>query len=1008
MMAKSLLLRFRRPLVYLCNVSIIAFSLVLAFLLRFDFILPASESPLLYRALVLASIIKPAAFYLGGLDRGWWRFVGLRDLRRVFLSNAAASSLFTLAAMALMSPQFPRSVYFVDFILCFLGTAGARFAGRLYHEAVASELNMGSGRGLLIYGAGLAGMTLAREVMANRALSYHIIGFLDDDPNKRGAIFLNIPVLGTGRDVPHIVDRHKRTRCPVEEVLIAMPSATRLQMQEALANCRVTGVTCKTIPTISELLSGKILTSQIRNVEITDLLGREPARLEEERIRSTISGRSVLITGAAGSIGSELCRQVARFEPGILIAFDQAESDLFKIDLELRKKYPLLDLAAELGDIRDARRVEEVIRRYSVDSIFHAAAYKHVPMMEAHILEAVKNNVFGTNNLVQAARRNHVANFLLISSDKAVRPTNIMGLTKRIAELIVLAGTADEGTARTKFVSVRFGNVLGSNGSVVPTFQAQIAAGGPVTVTHPEVCRYFMSIPEAVQLVLQASAMGKGSEIFVLEMGEPVRIIDLAQNLIRLSGRVPHEEIEIRYTGLRPGEKLFEELITEGEGIQPTYHEKIKILSTANLGSEFMNAWIEELDRLVQVRDERAVLGELIKLVPEYKSAGLPTAPVPTRLDEYNVKQIPALPRSGVSAIMKICLLVALFSANSRAMTWWVSPSGNDSSSGMNPSHAFATLSKAASVLRAGDVVLVSGTIRDQVVFWTTGTANSPITIRSIPKGPPALILPPLANGNPALATLTFARVQYYTVSDLRISGWKGNPQAPAEDHFGSNVISVSNGAANITVLNSELFNGLHCGLKEVSGTVNANVVARNNNIHDNGTTTLDHGIYGCDHCTFDGNTIHDNAAYGIHAYSAPPNVTITNNTFYNNGVTTRNGGAILIAGPNATVTGNLGYSNWRGIFYFRSSCTNPVVMHNQMMFNIYRDVDWDDGGGQLGSPSGVTDDYNLYGSGTPAGGVASSVPLGAHDCVVPDSKLASGGCGRPRARLRRFRPRLD
>ena len=636
-MIRSLFVQHRRRLIRLCHLLLVAFSLTFAFLLRFDFSLPASQTPLLYRGLVLAIVLKTVAFHFGGLDKGWWRFVGVRELYEVFLANVGGSGLFTVSCLLAFGFRFPRSVYFVDFLLCFLTSAGARFAVRFYYEAVASEVNKNGGKGLLIYGAGQAGMTLLREILANPALGYQVIGFLDDDPNKRGAMFMNMPILGAGRDAPRIVDRRNTYGRKVEEILIAMPSATSRQMQEALSNCRAAGVACKTIPGMSELLSGRVLTSQIRNVDIADLLGREPVRLEEERIRSTIAGRSVLVTGAAGSIGSELCRQVARFEPSKLIAFDQAESDLFKVDMELRQKSPYLEIVAELGDIRDFRRVDEVIRRHSVESIFHAAAYKHVPMMESHVLEAVKNNVIGTNNLVRAARQNQVADFLLISSDKAVRPSNIMGLTKRIAELIVSARAVNGGAGRTKFVSVRFGNVLGSNGSVVPIFQSQIAAGGPVTVTHPEVRRYFMTVREAVQLVLQASAMGNGSEIFVLDMGEAVRIMDLASNLIRLSGRVPHDDIEIRIIGLRPGEKLYEELITEGEGIQPTHHEKIKILAGASLDTEFIDSWIRELDELVWARDEPALLAKLVKLVPEYRTSGVPADAPETQLSRVAV-----------------------------------------------------------------------------------------------------------------------------------------------------------------------------------------------------------------------------------------------------------------------------------------------------------------------------------------------------------------------------------
>src|SRR6266566_214201 len=387
-MIRSLFVQHRRRLIQLCHLLLVAFSLTFAFLLRFDFSLPASETPLLYRGLVLAAVLKTIAFHFGRLDKGWWRFVGVRDIYGVFVANAAGSALFTIACLLAFGSHFPRSVYFVDFLLCFLTSAGARFAVRFYYEAVASEVNKNGGRGLLIYGAGQAGMTLLREILANPALGYHVIGFLDDDPNKRGASFMNAPILGAGRDAPRIVDRRNTYGRKVEEILIAMPSATSRQMQEALANCRAAGVACKTIPGMSELLSGRVLTSQIRNVDIADLLGREPVRLEEERIRSTIAGRSVLVTGAAGSIGSELCRQVARFGPSKLIAFDQAESDLFKVDLELRQKSPDLEIVAELGDIRDFRRVDEVIRRHSVESIFHAAAYKHVPMMESHLLEA--------------------------------------------------------------------------------------------------------------------------------------------------------------------------------------------------------------------------------------------------------------------------------------------------------------------------------------------------------------------------------------------------------------------------------------------------------------------------------------------------------------------------------------------------------------------------------------------------------------------------------------------
>ncbi len=460
-------------------------------------------------------------------------------------------------------------------------------------------------------------MQMVREIRSNPGLAYRAVGFLDDDVKKRRAEFAGVPVLGCGREAPLIVDRYKGTTARIQEIVIAMPSATGREMREALANCRAAGVPCKTMPGVAELLTGKVLSSQIREVSVNDLLGREPVELDETMIRSSIQGRSIMVTGGAGSIGSELCRQIASFGPSSLVIFERAESDLFRIHYELANRFPDIEVVPQIGDVREYHRVEDVIRQYKVQSIFHAAAYKHVPMMEAHVIEAVKNNISGTYNVVRAAYYNGVSDFLMISSDKAVNPTNIMGLTKRVAELIVSAMPVTAEGGATKFVSVRFGNVLGSNGSVVPLFKEQIAAGGPVTVTHPEMRRYFMTIPEAVQLVLQASTMGKGSEIFVLDMGEPVRIVELARNMIRLSGK--ESEIEIRFTGLRPGEKLFEELVLEGENIQPTYHEKIRIFRGPRKDRAHMENWVKEIERLAASSDESRVVAHMAGLVPEYQ-----------------------------------------------------------------------------------------------------------------------------------------------------------------------------------------------------------------------------------------------------------------------------------------------------------------------------------------------------------------------------------------------------
>ncbi len=607
----------RIPLIILCQATFVVLSLGLALAIRLDFSLSLVEWNLLAQALIVVVPIKLCTFFAGGLHKGSWRLAALPDLMRIAFVNLAASLLSGIAVTMWVGKQFPRSTYIIDLLVCFLLSAGARYSLRVYNEALKPALT--EGRSILIYGAGAAGITLVREIRANRSLGLNVVGLIDDNASVRSMTMMGVPVLGGGRDLPRIVDRYRNRGITIEEVIIAMPSATSRQMREAHANCRGANVQCKTIPSIADLLTGKYLSEQLRNISLDDLLGREQIRLEEDKIQQSIAGKVVLITGAAGSIGSELCRQTASFSPAKLVVLDQAESELFKIDQELRDKYPDLNIVPVIGDIRHLWTVEDAVRRHSVQSIYHAAAYKHVPMMEAHILEAVRNNVIGTWNLAEVARQNRVGSFVMISSDKAVNPTSVMGLTKRIAELIVCAASKGNDNS-TNFVSVRFGNVLGSNGSVVPTFRSQIAAGGPVTVTHPDMRRYFMSIREAVQLVLQASTMGKGSNIFVLDMGDPVRILDLAHNMIQLAGLMPNEDIEIRITGLRPGEKLFEEIALEGENILPTYHEKVRIFKGMEIEPYILSNWLRRLQLLIEQRDEKNILRCLAELVPEYNS----------------------------------------------------------------------------------------------------------------------------------------------------------------------------------------------------------------------------------------------------------------------------------------------------------------------------------------------------------------------------------------------------
>jgi len=599
-----------------CHMAAIVLSVTSAFLLRFDFSVPAGLAPVLRQALLIAILVKLPVFDCARFYRGLRRFVSIPDLYRMFLGNLAGSLLFIVLSRAWIGPAMPRSVWIIDALFCFVTTVLVRFSVRIRNEMFVSRRSGQQRTGILIYGAGAAGAELVREIHSNRSARYEVKGFLDDNPLKRRALVMGVPVLGSGRQVSSVVHHLNRREPTVEEIIIAMPSATGPQMREALANCRAARIPCKTIPSVDELLRAKVLTSQVRSVSVQDLLGREPIRLDEASVQARIAGRSILITGAAGSIGSELCRQVARFGPACLVAFDQAESELFKIENELREGYPGLEVVTALGDIRDVERLAEVLDRRAVECVFHAAAYKHVPMMESHVLEAVRNNIVGTWNLVRTARRQKVRSLLMISSDKAVNPICVMGATKRVCERIASARQPSSG--ETKCVSVRFGNVLGSSGSVVPVFQAQIAAGGPVKVTHPDVRRFFMTISEAVSLAVQAWTKSQGSEIFVLDMGEPIRIVDLAENMIRLAGMVPYEDIDIEFTGLRPGEKLIEEITGKNEGMFTTCHEKMRVIREEPLDWHIIAGWINELEELLAARQEQRIIAHIQGLVPEY------------------------------------------------------------------------------------------------------------------------------------------------------------------------------------------------------------------------------------------------------------------------------------------------------------------------------------------------------------------------------------------------------
>lgn len=614
----------RRALVLLSLGAAIAMAVAMAFALRFDFSLPAGEMRRLQLAILIAIPVKLAVFIFMRIDRGWWTSVSAKDAIRLTAANVIASTIMVGPIFYNTGRAFPRSIYIIDFLLCIAIISALRLGLRIFkersHRRCASE---GESKLVLIYGAGNAGLRLLREIQANPSLNRSVAGFIDDDPRKTGEVVDGVSVLGTGAQLAAVVAKLGSKGIEAGEILIAMPSASGRQMREAIAASRALKLPCRTLPSIGDLLTSKRFDAQIRDVVVEDLLGREPVELNETGIRGGIQNNVVMVTGAGGSIGSELSRQIAAFHPRKLILLDRSESDLFRIDHDLRAKFPKseFEIVPEICDLIDARRVEEAVATHNVDSIFHAAAYKHVPLMETHPVEAARNNIVGTWNLANSAHRNKVKRFVMISSDKAVNPTNIMGATKRVTELIASCFPQTSATGdHTRFSSVRFGNVLASNGSVVPIFQKQIANGGPVTVTHPEVRRYFMTVREAVQLVLQASTMGAGSEVYVLDMGEPVRIVDLARNMIRLAGHVPDQDILIDFTGLRPGEKLFEELITSGESTRPTHHPKIKIFCGPQPPMRTILEWVNTLNGILEDRDAEALIRHLAALVPEYQA----------------------------------------------------------------------------------------------------------------------------------------------------------------------------------------------------------------------------------------------------------------------------------------------------------------------------------------------------------------------------------------------------
>lgn len=601
----------RRLLVLCLDVLLVAVAFIASFLLRFDFKIPGEFIPLFKQGLIVALLVKPVVFIASGLYRSLWRYASLQDgveIAKVVTASSIISG-FLLMYLRHFAP-YPRSIFVLDWFLLLALMAASRLVWRVYRETVIIPQRNLTGQRTLIVGAGEAGSLLLKEIRRQKDSTFTIVGFVDDDPQKSGMRLHGLPVLGTSQQLDELIDHHA-----IEDVIIAIPSADSSLLREIVKACEHCKVRFKTLPAIQDIIEGKVSVSQIKDVEIEDLLGRDPVALDESAIRHYLSGKRVLVTGAAGSIGSEICRQVARFSPAKLIVLDSAETPLYQIEKELSESYPDMRLAPVLADIRQAARLDYVFEAFAPEVVFHAAAYKHVPMIEYNPVEAVTNNIMGTRLLAEKANSFGVQNFVMISTDKAVNPTNVMGASKRAAELFVQALSRQ---STTNFTTVRFGNVLGSSGSVIPLFKEQIASGGPVTVTHPDVIRYFMTIPEASQLVLQAGCIGNGGEIFVLDMGKPVKIVDLAEELISLSGLTPHEDIEIVFTGLRPGEKLYEELLVAGEGVKPTAHQKIKVLESVEYDLKVVTAAVDKLAQSAACADIREVMDSLKQLVPEF------------------------------------------------------------------------------------------------------------------------------------------------------------------------------------------------------------------------------------------------------------------------------------------------------------------------------------------------------------------------------------------------------
>jgi FlaA1/EpsC-like NDP-sugar epimerase len=620
--------QFKNPnfyLMLLTDALIFIAALMMSYLFRFEFVVAGINFKQISDLLLWIVPLKIFIFFVFGLYRGMWRYTSVRDFW--LLVQACFVSTVIIMAMILIITRFSgysRSVFIADGIITFVLTGGVRMAIRSFFAIFGNQMTnihpslMSNLTRVLIIGAGDAGEKILRETIDNYKLNYEVVGFIDDDEQKQGRTIHGVRVLGSVNRLPKILKRET-----IHQILIAVPSANGDQVRRIVETCQKCNVSYKILPGIGDLIDGRVSVKLLRDISYEDLLGRSPVQLNIKDIRKYLDDKTILITGCGGSIGSELCRQVVKYQPHRLILLDASESNLFNIHMEILNEHFYRNCEAILGFVQDEKLMNSVFAKYKPEVVFHAAAYKHVPMMEKNPWQAVFNNIIGSRVVMEMSVKYHVDRFVLVSTDKAVRPTNVMGASKRITELIM---QCQQGNG-TRFMAVRFGNVVGSSGSVIPLFRRQIEQGGPVTVTHPEINRFFMTIPESTQMILQAGTMGEGGEIFILRMGTPIKIADMARDLIRLSGKEPDVDIKIVFTGLREGEKLYEELITVGEDILPTDHKKVMVLKSNGLfggakapqeARKYLYEKLNELEIMAGKHDARGIKIKLKEIVPEY------------------------------------------------------------------------------------------------------------------------------------------------------------------------------------------------------------------------------------------------------------------------------------------------------------------------------------------------------------------------------------------------------